>query len=133
MTFSTRTIRTTNAFFDQNNSNRADIELSPQPLLDCGKAAGSCEGGEEKNAFEWIAVNGITDTSCSPYLAVDGNCLNGANMCRFCFHVFLRRHGTADHSFLSGHATMTVRVYRSTGRVITWRSTPGLQQPMGAM
>ena len=42
--------------------------LSPQNLLDCAStSAGTCNGGSWELAYSWIAKNGITEDSCSPY------------------------------------------------------------------
>ena len=44
--------------------------LSPQVLLDCDTADDGCHGGDPDNAYNYIAQNGITSETCSPYLAV---------------------------------------------------------------
>ena len=49
-----------------------DVNLSAQALLDCGAALpgiGSCHGGSAQNALEFIHKRGITDETCSPYVA----------------------------------------------------------------
>ena len=61
-----------------------DVDLSPQPLLDCAGGVGTCEGGDDLLAYEWIAQNGISDTTCVPYEASDNNCLHGTSACRIC-------------------------------------------------
>eukprot|EP00656_Telonema_subtile_P011479 TRINITY_DN15693_c0_g1_i1.p1 TRINITY_DN15693_c0_g1~~TRINITY_DN15693_c0_g1_i1.p1 ORF type:complete len:251 (+),score=52.36 TRINITY_DN15693_c0_g1_i1:137-889(+) len=64
----------------------ADVDLSPQPLLDCARVAGSCWGGDDLLAYEWIAQNGIEDTTCAPYRAADDQCLGGATSCQICYN-----------------------------------------------
>ena len=58
-----------------------------QPLLDCAtRTVGSCAGGDDLLAYEWIATHGIEDTSCSPYRASDNQCLpEGRTTCRMCY------------------------------------------------
>lgn len=51
---------------------RSFVPLSPQVLLDCNdKDLGSCKGGSALGAYKFIAKNGITDITCSPYMGVD--------------------------------------------------------------
>lgn len=48
------------------------VALSPQVLLDCQDPdLGSCKGGSALGAYKFIASNGITDVTCSPYMGVD--------------------------------------------------------------
>lgn len=48
------------------------VPLSPQVLLDCEDPdLGSCKGGSALGAYKFIAKNGITDVTCSPYMGVD--------------------------------------------------------------
>ena len=61
-----------------------DVDLSPQPLLDCAQSVGSCNGGDDLLSYEWIANNGITDSTCVPYSADDNNCLHGTSACKIC-------------------------------------------------
>ena len=72
----------------------ADVQLSPQPLLDCGApgnenqqnvSIGTCEGGHELLAYDWLSQHGVTDRTCSPYRAMDGNCLHELSFCRVCY------------------------------------------------
>lgn len=49
--------------------------LSMQALLDCGEGTsvgdlGSCSGGSDIKAYEFIHKYGITDVTCSPYMGV---------------------------------------------------------------
>ena len=65
------------------------VQLSPQVLLDCAApTAGSCHGGSDLLAYEFIHKNGITDVTCSPYRGVDyaywGELPCGDIMCRSC-------------------------------------------------
>lgn len=46
------------------------VPLSPQVLMDCGQYllnAGSCDGGSDLLAYQFIHKYGITDITCSPY------------------------------------------------------------------
>jgi len=62
----------------------ADVELSPQHLLSCaGSEIGSCEGGDDHLAYEWIASNGIEDATCSPYRAADDQCHSRPDVTRY--------------------------------------------------
>jgi len=73
------------------NASRPDVVLSVQALLDCGNdlnGAGGCNGGSFELAWDLMSQFGITDETCSPYMAVDywGNselpCYE--TMCRAC-------------------------------------------------
>lgn len=46
-----------------------DINLSPQVLISCNYKSNGCDGGDTKDAYEWIFNNNITDETCSPYQA----------------------------------------------------------------
>ena len=46
-----------------------DINLAPQILISCDELDNGCDGGDPKNAYEWIHKNNITDQTCSPYQA----------------------------------------------------------------
>ena len=51
---------------------RSIVPLSPQVLLDCqDEDLGSCKGGSALGAYKFIAKNGITDITCSPYMGVN--------------------------------------------------------------
>ena len=38
-----------------------DVNLSPQVLISCETPDDGCDGGDAKNAYEWISKNNITD------------------------------------------------------------------------
>lgn len=38
-----------------------DINLAPQILISCDEMDRGCDGGDPKNAYEWIHKNNITD------------------------------------------------------------------------
>ncbi|KAH7710288.1 CPZ-1 protein [Aphelenchoides avenae] len=44
------------------------VQLSVQELLDCN-GGGACDGGDQGDAFTWIAANGIVDETCNNYRA----------------------------------------------------------------
>jgi cathepsin X len=46
-----------------------DINLAPQVLISCNDVALGCNGGDPRQAYEWISKNNITDETCSPYQA----------------------------------------------------------------
>jgi len=62
-----------------------DIQLSPQVLVDCVRAnhTKGCDGGDPTAAYSYILDQGITDDSCSNYLAKNEQCLP-QNVCRNC-------------------------------------------------
>jgi cathepsin X len=43
------------------NAQWPDINLSPQVLISCETPDDGCDGGDAKNAYEWIHNNNITD------------------------------------------------------------------------
>jgi len=60
-----------------------DVILAPQAILNCGVEAGTCDGGSAFKAFKWIHDNGITDETCTPYVAADTAC-TPLDQCRIC-------------------------------------------------
>jgi len=67
------------------NAKGIDINPSVQHLLNCG-TAGSCNGGDESSAYQWIMKNGGISTETSqPYLACSSDSKEG-----FCSHVNTR-------------------------------------------
>ena len=65
------------------------VQLSPQVLLDLGgEKVGTCNGGSDIAAYEFIHQYGITDVTCSPYMGVDayywGEISTSRMMCRAC-------------------------------------------------
>jgi cathepsin X len=75
----------------------ADIQLSIQYILTCGKFAGSCHGGSMLRTYAWIHnVSGFVPyETCMPYLACSSESTNGfcpyvdttcspMNVCRTC-------------------------------------------------
>lgn len=55
------------------NNPNYDIDLSEQDLISCS-GVGSCEGGQENDALEYIKSEGIVKESCFPYSATNGSC-----------------------------------------------------------
>ena len=51
------------------NATFPDINLAPQVLLSCETDDNGCHGGEPFNAYKYISQNGISDETCSIYLA----------------------------------------------------------------
>jgi len=70
-----------------------DIQIGVQALLNCGMAAGTCNGGDALAAYKWIAKNGISDETCNPYVSADMPCTD-LDMCRIC-----NDDDTGPHSF----------------------------------
>lgn len=74
----------------------ADIQLSIQYILNCGKEAGSCHGGSALRTYAWIHNTGFVPyETCMPYIAcssesTDGFCpyvdttCSPMNTCRTC-------------------------------------------------
>ena len=61
-----------------------DVILSVQALLNCGDA-GSCEGGDDAAALDWLHDKGLPDMTCQAYEAVDNSCsANGSAICQTC-------------------------------------------------
>jgi cathepsin X len=48
------------------------VALDAQVIVNC-RAGGSCEGGNPGGVYEFAAENGIPDSSCEQYVAVDGD------------------------------------------------------------
>ena len=96
-----------------------DVQLSPQPLLDCATGdVGSCEGGDDLKVYEWVAAHGITETTCSPYRAADDQCQDGLSACRICYHNGVceavangTRYFVAEHGPLATVADMQQEIY----------------------
>lgn len=61
-----------------------DINLAIQVILNCGKNAGTCDGGSASGAYEYVYKNGIPDDTCSIYQAKDLECTT-ENICKTCF------------------------------------------------
>jgi len=49
-------------------------EGSPQEIVDCDRGEDGCNGGDPRQALEWIQANGLDAASCYPYYARTGNC-----------------------------------------------------------
>jgi cathepsin X len=80
---------TTSALSDRikikRNATFPDIQLSPQVLVNCVTANHSkgCQGGDPTAAYSYILASGITDDSCSNYLAKNEAC-TAMDVCRNC-------------------------------------------------
>eukprot|EP01133_Synstelium_polycarpum_P021684 gene21684-26051_t len=57
------------------------VNLAPQHLINCD-GGGTCDGGDPKSAFEFMAKHGIVDETCQPYQAVNGLACNPS--CKTC-------------------------------------------------
>lgn len=52
-----------------------DVNLAIQVILNCGtNVAGSCHGGMDTGAYQYVQDNGIPDDTCQLYEAVDNSC-----------------------------------------------------------
>ena len=61
-----------------------DINLSIQVILNCGtEVAGSCNGGWDAGAYQWVYENGVPSDTCQQYKARDDEC-TAENVCRNC-------------------------------------------------
>jgi len=47
---------------------------APQEIVDCDRGEAGCNGGDPRQALEWIRQNGLDAQSCYPYEARTGNC-----------------------------------------------------------
>ena len=64
-----------------------EINIAPQVLLSCDQKDGGCHGGSQMRAYEWISKNGITDTTCAPYLGLswrEGLTCTDQSICKEC-------------------------------------------------
>lgn len=61
-----------------------DINLAIQVILNCGQeVAGTCHGGTATGAYQYVYENGIPDSTCQQYKAIDQDCTS-ENVCRNC-------------------------------------------------
>ncbi|KAH3767538.1 papain cysteine proteinase [Pelomyxa schiedti] len=60
-----------------------DVIPAIQVVINCGKQAGNCEGGNALGTYDYIYQTGIPDDTCQAYEAVDNTC-EPANICRNC-------------------------------------------------
>lgn len=104
-----------------------DINLSPQPLVDCVTASGTkgCHGGDPTAAYAWIMKHGVTDDTCSIYTAHDDQC-SQINICKNCMptqifpHIKYKcwaverqkydKYYVAEHGQVNGEANMMAEI-----------------------
>jgi len=99
-----------------------DIEIAPQVLVDC--VPDGCDGGDPTQAYAWIAKNGITDETCSPYLAKGlGKSCTAENICKNCGFNLTdpsadcfavknpQRYYIKEHGVISGEDKMMAEIY----------------------
>lgn len=101
--------------------------LAPQVLLDLSDLAphaGTCNGGDQHLAYEFIRMHGISDESCAPYQGVDISTWGedqpiSARMCRTCtwdgtcrFTSGGPRYGIEEHGKVKGVQQMMAEIYR---------------------
>jgi len=104
--------------------------LAPQVLLDfkaLPPSAGSCDGGDQRLAYEFIRLHGISDEACNPYRGLDGHtCEEGlsesACMCKvqvlvnrkwiYKFTEAGPRFGVVEHGRVLGEAQMMAEIFR---------------------
>lgn len=58
------------------NDSNFDVDLSEQYLVSDCYPSGSCAGGDEGAALNYVELNGITDEPCFSYEAIDNSCSN---------------------------------------------------------
>jgi len=98
-----------------------DINLAPQVLLSCDKVNRGCYGGWPLLAYKFIQENGITDETCSPYLAKsyrNGADCEAEHICKNCNKFGecwpmeeYPKYYVDDYGFVSGEEDMLEEVY----------------------
>ena len=80
------------------SSRGADVDLSVQSMLNCGKfTAGDCDMGSISGVYKWIMdEGGIPYQSCQTYEARDDHACNDQTMCRMCTTVYSYAHDDTD-------------------------------------
>jgi cathepsin X len=63
------------------NNTWPEVMLSPQHLINCN-GGGTCDGGDQGAAYEFISEVGIVEETCAPYQAVNG--LECKPFCKSC-------------------------------------------------
>jgi cathepsin X len=68
------------------NASFPDVMLSVQAILNCGThVAGSCNGGDDSGAYQYMHDSGIPDATCQWYQARDFPCnASGITTCMTC-------------------------------------------------
>ena len=61
----------TDRFIIAKKGKASQVKLSPQILLDFAPGAGTCKGGSDLLAYQFIHEHAITDVTCSPNQGVD--------------------------------------------------------------
>ncbi|CAI2362047.1 unnamed protein product [Moneuplotes crassus] len=105
----------------QRNAMGPDLHMSPQVLLSCAKENRGCSGGWHLLAYKYIKDNGITDETCSAYLARGHK--NGADceaqyLCKNCDKYGncwpmeeYPKYYVEDYGFVSGEKDMMEEIY----------------------
>lgn len=64
--------------------------------LRASNGGGTCNGGDPRQALEYISSHGVPDETCTAYTASNGDCASPAGLCETCVH------GSGDQPFLPG-------------------------------
>ncbi|MEW5299436.1 MAG: hypothetical protein WDW36_002454 [Sanguina aurantia] len=92
--------------------------LSVQNIVDCA-GAGSCDGGDEKLAFQYAATHGIPPETCNVYTARNGQC-HSKQQCFTCWPggegcvaiYDYKRLIVSEHGRVSGRSDMKAEIFR---------------------
>lgn len=60
------------------------VELGPQSVLNCGKSAGTCNGGTSPGILSYLKRDGVSVEDCLNYQAKDGKCEGPNDWCQDC-------------------------------------------------
>ena len=114
----------TDRFIIATGAKQAVVPLSPQVLMDCSSyllTIGSCGGGSDILAYEFISKYGVTDITCSPYMGEVftnwGELPCQERMCRKCdrFGQCGFTNGTiyhiSEYGNVTGEAEMMAEIY----------------------
>jgi cathepsin X len=99
-----------------------DVNLAPQILISCDEMDNGCDGGDPKNAYEWIHKNNITDETCSPYQAYghdNGLGCSAMIKCKNCMpgegcwaQARAKIYGVKEYGAVVGEAAMMNEIYQ---------------------
>eukprot|EP00042_Codosiga_hollandica_P027827 m.141382 g.141382 ORF g.141382 m.141382 type:complete len:355 (+) comp52598_c0_seq8:121-1185(+) len=123
------------------NGSWPDIQISQQILIDCVTLndTNGCDGGDPTAAYSWILSNGISDETCTNYLAETQAC-TPENTCRNCqpsgpcvavvnppkIHI-------SEHGQVAGEANMLAEIFARGPIAATIAVTPAFEAYHGGI